>query len=87
MQRMTAYVTTHFVAIAVIGNGRLPTSLVQSKSFAHSHAVPGSQVSMDELALGQILHSLGNVQAYPHQHRHIDTLQQETTNGIQTMAS
>ena len=49
--------------------------LVTCVCFDHSHAVPGSQVPVDKLALGQILHSLSNVQADGHQHRYTDALQ------------
>lgn len=36
----------------------------------NSHAVPGSQVSVDELLAGQILHPSGHLQAEAHQVLH-----------------
>lgn len=41
-----------------------------SMDFSHSHAVPGSKVSMDKLLAGQILHPSGYLQPEAHQVLH-----------------
>lgn len=41
-----------------------------SIDFSHSHAVPGSKVSMDKLLAGQILHPSGYLQPEAHQVLH-----------------